>query len=167
MHTLFLHHMQLRACCTRQSQHYHVSPQGLQNKASQAIALTEMMHVQVCGHCKSCPFCILVGSCNRPSTDFDRILVLSCMLTMMAKCACRDVAARRVRFSHYLGVSWNKQRQQWQARFHKSDGSSHLVGGFDGEEEAGRAYDEYALEHYGNGAVRNFPPSTYTGEATL
>ena len=85
----------------------------------------------------------------------------------MTKCACRDVAARRVRFSHYLGVSWNKQSQQWQARFHRPDGSSHLLGGFDGEEEAGRAYDEYALEHHGNGAVRNFPPSTYTGDATL
>ncbi len=73
----------------------------------------------------------------------------------------------RARFSHYLGVSWNKQTQQWQARFHKPDGNSHLVGGFKEEEEAGRAYDEYALKHHGNGAVRNFPPSTYTGETVL
>ena len=73
----------------------------------------------------------------------------------------------RARFSHYLGVSWNKQSQQWQARFHKPDGGSHLVGGFKEEEEAGQAYDEYALKHYGNGAVRNFPPSIYTGETGL
>lgn len=75
----------------------------------------------------------------------------------------RSVDTARVRFSHYLGVSWNRHSQVWQARFHKPDGTSHLVGDFKGEEEAGRAYDEYALKQYGNEAVRNNPPSTYTG----
>ncbi|KAL0034685.1 hypothetical protein WJX77_002397 [Trebouxia sp. C0004] len=78
--------------------------------------------------------------------------------------AARSMDTTRARFSHYLGVSWNKQEQQWQARFHKPDGGSHLVGGFKEEEEAGQAYDQYALHHYGNAAVRNFPPSTYTGK---
>ena len=78
---------------------------------------------------------------------------------------CRSVDSSRVCFSHYLGVSWNRQSQIWQARFHKPDATWHLVGDFKEEEAAGRAYDEYALKHYGNGAVRNYPPSTYTGDS--
>ena len=84
-------------------------------------------------------------------------------------CAC--VASRgadtagRVRFSHFLGVSWNPQRGVWQARIQKADGSPHCIGDFPQEEAAGRAYDEYALQHLGKGAVRNLPPSTYTGMA--
>ena len=78
---------------------------------------------------------------------------------------CRSAAMGRVRFSHYLGVSWNRQTQVWQARAQKPDGKGHCIGDYPEEQAAGRAYDEYALEHHGNGAVRNFPPSTYTGTA--
>ena len=78
----------------------------------------------------------------------------------------RSAAVGRVRFSHYLGVSWDRQAQVWQARAHKPDGTAHCIGDYPEEEAAARTYDEYALQHHGNGAVRNFPPSTYTGEAS-
>ena len=72
--------------------------------------------------------------------------------------------AGRLRFSHFLGVSWDPQKGVWQARIHKADGSPHCLGDFPQEVAAGKAYDEYALQHLGKGAVRNFPPSTYTGK---
>ena len=55
----------------------------------------------------------------------------------------------------------------WQARTTQPDGNSHCIGDYALEEAAARAYDEYALQHRGNGAVRNFPPSTYTGVTAL
>ena len=117
----------------------------------------------------SYPFCrpqMSVDACTHNPRD----IVCNkkpCSFGQQPDCACsRSVdTAGRVRFSHFLGVSWNTQRGAWQARIHKADGSPHCIGDFPQEEAAGRAYDEYALQHLGKGAVRNFPPSTYTGTA--
>ena len=50
-------------------------------------------------------------------------------------------------------------------------GGPHCLGDLPQEEAAGRAYDEYALQHLGKGAPRlcrgaQIPPSTYNGRAT-
>ena len=60
-------------------------------------------------------------------------------------------------------MSWDSGCSLWQARFRRTDGTSHFIGHFQKAEAAACAYDEYALQQSGPAAVRNAMPSTLTG----
>jgi len=63
---------------------------------------------------------------------------------------------RGVNTSEYKGVWWDKGRQRWMAGIHV-DGHSRSLGRFDEEIAAAQAYDEAALEAWGEFARLNFP----------
>ncbi len=56
--------------------------------------------------------------------------------------------------SRFKGVSWNSRCRRWQAQIGANGHRIHL-GWFTAEEEAARAYDVAALEHFGEFAVTN------------
>ena len=58
--------------------------------------------------------------------------------------------------SRYKGVSWNKQREKWEV-YIQVDYKKIRLGFFNIEEDAARAYDKAAIEHYGEFAILNFP----------
>jgi hypothetical protein len=58
--------------------------------------------------------------------------------------------------SGYRGVGWNKGARKWRARI-TVDGKVIFIGDFADKEEAARAYDAAAIEHFGEFAVLNFP----------
>jgi hypothetical protein len=54
--------------------------------------------------------------------------------------------------SKYKGVTWDKCNNKWKAICkHKH------IGMFDNEEEAGRAYDAYIIQHLADFGILNFP----------
>ena len=57
--------------------------------------------------------------------------------------------------SKYRGVHYNKKDKLWIARVRK--GKVHLLGRFENEEQAARAYDEAARKFFGAAANVNFP----------
>lgn len=58
--------------------------------------------------------------------------------------------------SKYRGVTLHKGLGKWQAKA-VYEGASIYLGVFVLEEEAAKAYDEFAIEHFGEFAVLNFP----------
>lgn len=64
-----------------------------------------------------------------------------------------NIGLRSDNSSGYKGVS--KKRNSWQARIWL-DGKQTVIGCFPTKEEAARAYDKLALEHYGEYARLNF-----------
>ena len=58
--------------------------------------------------------------------------------------------------SRYKGVSWSKKKKKWEAGI-KRDQKRHLLGFFENEIEAARAYDKKAVELHGEFACLNFP----------
>jgi HNH endonuclease/AP2 domain len=60
--------------------------------------------------------------------------------------------------SQYKGVSWNKKRLCWTAQAQNIH-----IGSFASEEEAARAYDETAIQLYGEFARLNFPEDFLLG----
>jgi hypothetical protein len=58
--------------------------------------------------------------------------------------------------SGYKGVHWNKQRGKWAAALHKM-GKRRLYKLFTLKEDAAKAYDEAAKQHFGEFARLNFP----------
>jgi len=58
--------------------------------------------------------------------------------------------------SKYKGVHFAKSKNKWRAVAIKNYKTYHL-GYFYNEEEAAKAYDEFALEHYGKYGFHNFP----------
>lgn len=63
--------------------------------------------------------------------------------------------------SRFRGVSFHRAKGRWQAQSKLNQKKVHL-GRFVSEEEAARAYDNFAREHFGEFARLNFPD----GEAT-
>jgi len=57
--------------------------------------------------------------------------------------------------SQYKGVVWEKSHNKWKAQI-GLDGTSTNLGRFDSEEDAARAYDAAASEHFGEFARLNF-----------
>ena len=67
----------------------------------------------------------------------------------------RNTKSRRGSSSQYLGVSWVKRIQKWQASLQVS-GKRFFLGNFDLELDAARAYDVAAARHFGQFANLNF-----------
>jgi hypothetical protein len=57
--------------------------------------------------------------------------------------------------SQFKGVSWHKVSRKWTAQIWY-DGRLHGLGSFLDEEEAARAYDQAAVENFGDHAYLNF-----------
>ena len=57
--------------------------------------------------------------------------------------------------SCYKGVSWHSKNKKWHAQI-KLNGKKYHIGSFKNEEDAARAYDEKAREHFGEFAKLNF-----------
>ena len=67
----------------------------------------------------------------------------------------------RVCSSHYKGVSWHKQHKKWHSHI-KYNGKSYHIGYFHSEEAAAEAYNEKALELFGDFAcINSFLPFPY------
>lgn len=64
------------------------------------------------------------------------------------------VATRPTFSSRYRGVSWKKQRSTWVASIGVAGRQKHL-GVFATEQDAARAYNAAAIEHYGDKAILN------------
>lgn len=60
----------------------------------------------------------------------------------------------RTKHSKYKGVSWDKSRNKWVA-YCKKDGKMNYLGRFNNEEEAALAYNQKALELFGEFAKLN------------
>lgn len=58
--------------------------------------------------------------------------------------------------SQYKGVAWHAGHRKWRAQI-QPHGQAISLGAFDVEEDAARAYDAAAREHYGEFACVNFP----------
>jgi hypothetical protein len=63
---------------------------------------------------------------------------------------------RRDNTSGFKGVSWHASRKRWNARI-GFQGKTISLGHYLTREEAARAYDQAAIEMYGEYAVLNFP----------
>ena len=60
--------------------------------------------------------------------------------------------------SAYLGVSLDRNKWRAQSKLPRSKGGLKVsLGWFDSEEDAARAYDRFAIEHFGEFANPNFP----------
>lgn len=58
--------------------------------------------------------------------------------------------------SIYKGVSWDKPRERWKTQI-QHEGKNRFVGRYDTKEEAARAYDQAAREHFSVHDTFNFP----------
>lgn len=58
--------------------------------------------------------------------------------------------------SKYKGVSWNRLSGKWQATICLGGPKSTHIGLYADEKEAARAYDDYAMHHFGELARPNF-----------
>ena len=72
----------------------------------------------------------------------------------------KNGSSRKGSISKYLGVSWNKEKNKWQAHI-TCDGKSYHLGYFTIEEDAARAYDRAAIKYHGIYANLNFPIEDY------
>ena len=58
--------------------------------------------------------------------------------------------------SKYLGVTWQKSNKKWQAQI-RANGKHRVIGYFEDETEAAKAYDRAAKLYHKEFAVLNFP----------
>lgn len=66
----------------------------------------------------------------------------------------------RAKSSRFKGVQLRPKSNPWFARI-KVDGTFHTIGYFSSEEEAARAYDAAAIQHFGEFAFLNFPENSH------
>lgn len=64
--------------------------------------------------------------------------------------------------SRYKGVTWDRANERWRAQIMR-DGRARYLGRFTAEVDAARAYDESAVELFGEFARLNFPLVTVDG----
>ena len=87
-------------------------------------------------------------------------------------CVCTHTENTRSRrkdsgsFSVFKGVTYDKRRNKWEARC-RYNGKSHLLGYFDVEVDAARAYDRAAVEWFGEFARLNLPPATQGAQSEI
>lgn len=62
--------------------------------------------------------------------------------------------------SRFKGVSWHSRAKKWYAEI-QFEGKQKSLGYFESEEEAARAYNQAALEYFGNYFLLNFPLVEY------
>jgi hypothetical protein len=62
--------------------------------------------------------------------------------------------------SKHKGVYWNKNRQLWESKI-TANKKNIVIGWYNDEDEAGRAYDLKALELFGQFAKLNYPLENY------
>lgn len=67
----------------------------------------------------------------------------------------RNLTSHKDSISKYLGVTWHKSRNKWQAQI-KENGKNMYIGVFVSEVEAAKAYDERAKKHHKEFANLNF-----------
>jgi len=70
----------------------------------------------------------------------------------------RNCKSRSGSSSKYLGITWHKRDNKWQAQI-KIEGKRKHLGYFTDEVEAAKVYDAAAREHNGEFARPNFPES--------
>jgi len=71
----------------------------------------------------------------------------------------RSKRGNRFSSSRFKGVSWNRCHGGWEARICVG-GQNLNLGLFSEETNAAHAYDEAAIEHFGDNAYLNFPKET-------
>ena len=62
---------------------------------------------------------------------------------------------KKAAHSKYRGVTWQKSNNKWQAQI-RAKGLHRVIGYYDNEIEAAKAYDVVARKHHGEFAVLNF-----------
>lgn len=72
---------------------------------------------------------------------------------------CRNRRKGSRNTSGFIGVSWHTQRGKWRAQI-KVQGRTRSLGMFLDPEDAARAYDAAAREHFGEFAAQNFQEGT-------
>ena len=66
--------------------------------------------------------------------------------------------------SHYNGVEWHRRSARWQAVVQYPGGLKKVIGSFQDESSAARAYDEVAEDELGPTAAKlNFPSTNSKG----
>jgi len=68
---------------------------------------------------------------------------------------CANRSKRENTSSSYKGVSFNKEKQKWLVQL-RTNGKKYHIGYFNNEQDAARAYDEKAIEFFGEFAKINF-----------
>jgi hypothetical protein len=71
----------------------------------------------------------------------------------------KPIKKRKGAHSKYLGVTWQKSINKWQAQI-RAEGKHKVIGYFDDEITAAKAYDKAARKFHREFAVLNFPIST-------
>jgi hypothetical protein len=69
----------------------------------------------------------------------------------------RNIPPAKGKSSKYKGVGWDKGTKKWRTKI-RFNTKLHHIGYFENEIEAAKAYDEKAVELFGEFACLNFPP---------
>lgn len=107
------------------------------------------MHREIMGFPKG----YLVDHKNNNKLD-NRLVNLR--LATRSQNACNTLKRRTNTSSKYRGVSWRKDIRKWQAKIYFQN-KAILLGYFDSEIEAAKAYDAAAKKYHGEFARLNFP----------